>query len=201
MKIYSDFPLKRTFQIVIDVLAVAAVAFGIWLGTFVTSSIAVLADLGRQLESAGAGFKGAMTDAGDVLGTVPFVGNAIRGPFDSASGTGKVLEHAGQTTQSVIMTAATIAGIVVAVVIVVAICWYWLRHRILFALKATEATKVARMNDGIDVLALRALVNCQQSGLTKIGPHPFEAWRSHDRAAIVRLAELELSRVGVRLAR
>ncbi len=201
MKIYSDFAATRALQITIDVLALAAIAFGVWLGTFVTSSIAVLAELGRQLETAGAGFEGAMTDAGDALGKVPFVGTAIRAPFDSASDTGTVLVNAGQTTQSVIMTVATVVGIIVASVIVILVCWYWLRRRIQFVRRATEAAKVARMADGIDVLALRALVNGSHKEISKTAPHPIEAWRSNDRAVIARLAALELSRAGVRLAR
>ena len=201
MKIYSDFAVPRTLQIATDILAVAVIAFGIWLGTFVTSSIAVLADIGRQLESAGAGFKGAMTEAGDALGQVPFFGTAIRAPFDSASGTGSVLEDAGQTTQSFITTTAMIAGIVVASVIVVTVCWLWLRSRIRFVQRATEASKLARMGDGVDVLALRALVYGSHKGLVNTGPHPFEAWRTNDRTVVVRLAELELREAGVRLAR
>lgn len=201
MKIYSDFAATRALQIIIDVLALAAIAFGIWLGTLVTASIAVLAELGRQLEQAGAGFKGAMTDAGDALGQVPFVGSAIRAPFDSASETGTALVDAGQTTQSFILTVATVVGVVVAGVIVLAVCWLWLRRRIAFIRRATEAAKIARMADGIDVLALRALVNCSRKSIVKAAPHPVQAWRSDDRLAIARLAELELSQAGVRLAR
>lgn len=201
MKIYSDFPLRRGLQIATDVLAVAAIAFGVWLGIIVTSAIAVLAEVGRQLETAGAGFKGAMTDAGDALGTVPFFGTTIRAPFDTASGTGGMLEDAGQTTQSVIMTTATIVGVVVAGVIVAFVCWLWLRRRIRFAIRATEANRFAGMDDGVDVLALRALVNGSRKGLVKVGPHPLEGWRSGEHAVMERLAELELREAGVRLAR
>lgn len=201
MKIYSDFPVRRTLQILADVLAVAAIAFGIWLGTFVSSTIAVLADVGKKLETAGAGFKGAMTDAGEALGQVPFVGTTIRGPFDAASGTGSALEDAGQTTQSVIMTTAMIVGIIIASLIVVAVCWWWLRARIRFARRATEASRLAGMDDGMDVLAIRAFVNGSHKGLATAGSQPVEAWRNGDRTVIARLAQLELREAGVRIAR
>lgn len=201
MKIYSDFPVRRILQIAADVVAVTIISLGVWLGTVVTAAIATLAEVGRQLESAGAGFKGAMTDAGQALGQVPFVGSAIRAPFDAASGTGSALENAGQTTESFIETTALIVGIVVGGVIVVVVCWLWLRRRCRFARRATQATRLARMDDGIDVLALRALVNGSRKDLAKTGPHPLEAWRSGDRAVMERLADVELRGAGVRLAR
>lgn len=201
MKIYSDFPLWRALQIVFDIAAVAAVVFGIWLGSIVTASIAVLADVGKQLENAGAGFTGAMTDAGEALGQIPFVGDAARAPFDAASDTGTVLEGAGQTTQSVILTAATISGMVVAGVIVVTVLWLWLKRRIGFVVRATEASRLARLGDGDDVLALRALVNGSRKGLSQVGPQPLRAWRSGDQVVITKLADLELREAGVRIAR
>ncbi|MEO7348990.1 MAG: hypothetical protein ABIW32_03895 [Terrimesophilobacter sp.] len=201
MKIYSDFAPRRAFQIAIDVLAIGAIVFGLWLGTFVTTAIAVLADVGKQLEDAGAGFKGAMTDAGEALGTIPFVGDAARAPFDAASDTGTVLEGAGQTTQAFIMTTAVIAGSVVAGVIVVTVLWLWLKRRIHFMARATEALRVARMGDGGDLLALRALVNGSKKGLAIIGPQPLRAWRAGDQVVIEKLADLELREAGVRIAR
>lgn len=201
MTIYSDFPLRRAIQVAVDVLAVAAMAFGVWLGVTVTSAIAILSKVGRQLESAGAGFKGAMSDAGKALGQVPFIGGSIRLPFDAASGTGGMLEDAGQTTQSVVMSTAMIVGVVVAGVIVFTVGWWWLRRRIQFARRATEAKRLVSLDDGLDVLALRALANGSRKDLELAGPHPVEAWRSGNRMVVKKLAELELREAGVRLAR
>lgn len=201
MKIYSDFPLRRTIQILADLLALAFVAFGVWLGLAVSAAIATLAEVGRQLESAGAGFKGAMSDAGKALGQVPFVGNAIRVPFDAASGTGGALEGAGQTTQSFIESTALIVGLVVAGVIIITVCWAWLPRRITFARRATEANKLARAADGADILALRALVNASRKDLALVGDHPVGAWREGNHNVIAMLAQLELREAGVRLAR
>ncbi len=200
MKIYSDFPARRTLQIAADVVAISVVVFGIWLGAFVTSAIAALAEVGRQLESAGAGFKGAMTDAGDALGQVPFVGDAIRAPFDAASGTGGILQDMGQTTESFITTTALIVGAVVGGVIVVIVCWVWLSRRIRFARRATQANRLAKLADGPDLLALRALVGASRKELAATAEHPLGSWRSGDRDVILRLAQLELREAGVRIA-
>lgn len=201
MKIYSDYPARRALQIAADVLAIAIIGLGIWLGVIVAAAIAVLSEVGRQLESAGAGFKVAMTNAGDALGQVPFVGSSIRVPFDAAGGTGGLLEDAGQSTQSIISTTSTIIGFAVGGVIVVAVCWIWLRWRVRFVRRATEAKRLATLSDGPDLLALRALVSSSAKRLAAIDDHPVTSWRSGDREAIERLADLELREAGVRVAR
>lgn len=201
MKIYSDYPVRRTFQIVMDVAAIALIAIGVWLGVVVSEAIAELADVGRKIEAAGSGFEGAMTDAGEALGNVPFVGSTIRGPFDTASGTGGALAEAGRTTESFIETTAMIVGVVLAGVIVITVSWLWLRRRYRFTRRATEATRLTTMNGGIDVLALRALTTGSCKDLAKTGLHPFDGWRSGDRVVISRLADVELRGAGVRIAR
>lgn len=200
MKIYSDYPARRILQILVDILAVALIWFGIWLGSFVGSAIATAAEVGRQLESAGAGFRGAMTDVAGVLENAPFIGTAIRQPFDAASGTGGILESMGQTTASFITTTAFVVGVVVGAVIVLAVGWFWLTRRIRFARRATQASRLAKLDDGPDLLALRALVTGTRTELAAADARPVEAWRSGDLEAIRRLAGIELRRAGVRIA-
>lgn len=199
MKIYSDYPARRAAQIVADVLAVAIAAIGIWFGTVVFSAIAALSDVGRQLESAGTGFKGAMTNAGNALGQIPLVGETVRVPFDTASGTGALLESAGRSTQDLVIRVAIVIGILVAVLVVFAVCWVWLRRRIWFIRRATEASRLAKFSDGPDLLALRALVNGSRQKLAAIDRHPVAAWRRGDEKITRRLAQLELREAGVRL--
>lgn len=199
MKIYSDFPVRRAAQVCADVLAVLVISFGVWLGVTVTGAIAVLAEVGRQIRSAGLGFEGAMADAGDVLGQLPLVGDAARVPFDAASGTGGALASAGSSTESFLLTTAVIVGVIVAVVIVAVVLWVWLRRRMRFIRRATEAARLAGMEDGHDLLALRALVGGSRENLASAGPHPVQAWRSGDAGVVRKLAELELRSAGVRL--
>lgn len=199
MRIYSDYPARRAAQIIADVLAIATIVVGFWLGTVVNSAIAALAEVGRQLESAGAGFEGAMADAGSALGRIPLVGEAVRAPFDSASGTGGLLEDAGRSTQDLVIRTAMVIGVLVTALVVFAVCWIWLRRRIGFIRRATEAGKLVRIGDGADLLALRALVNGTRQELAAIDRHPVDAWRRGDPAITRRLAELELREAGVRL--
>src|SRR5690606_28930526 len=55
MKLYSDFWPRRSLQLAADALAIIAIGLGVWLAVIVGSAIAVVAELGRQLRSAGQG--------------------------------------------------------------------------------------------------------------------------------------------------
>lgn len=198
MKIYSDYPLRRAAQVAADVLALVVIALGIWLGATVTAAIAVLGEVGRQLNLAGLGFQGAMADAANVLGQAPFIGDAARAPFDSASETGAVIADAGSSTESFILTTAAIVGVIIALAIGAAVLWVWLRRRIAFIRRATEASRLATMGDGHDLLALRALVNGSRADLAATSAHPVDAWRSGEPALVRKLAALELRGAGVR---
>ena len=129
MKLYSDYPARRTAQIIADVVALGVIAISIWVGTIVYAAIAVLASFGRTVEDAGNGIEQTMLDAGETLGGVPFIGDGIRTPFDAASGAGTLLAEAGQAQQDAVMTTAVIVGIVVALVPILLMVWIWLRRR------------------------------------------------------------------------
>ena len=199
MKVYSDYPARRTSQIIGDVVAVGLIAVFAWCGVLVYSAIAVLAAFGKTIEDAGDGFEQTMADAGDTLGGVPLIGAGIRQPFDAASGAGSLLAQAGQAQQDVVMTAATIIGIVVAALPILLVLWVWLRRRLSWSRRATEARDLAKLQDGQDLLALRALINADLRELHEIDPEPLQAWRRGEKRAVRALANLELREAGVRL--
>lgn len=199
MKLYSDFPARRTAQISADVIALAFVVAFIWIGTIVYAAIAVLAAFGRTIEDAGNGFEETMADAGETLGGVPLIGGGIRAPFDAASGAGTLLAEAGQAQQDLVMTAALVIALVVAVIPILLILWIWLRRRLSWARRATEARNLSRLPDGPDLLALRALVNADFRELHDIDREPVDAWRRGEAKVVKALAQLELRESGVRL--
>lgn len=199
MKVYSDYPSRRTSQIIGDVVAVGLIALFAWCGALVYGAIAVLAAFGKTIEDAGDGFEQTMADAGDTLGGVPLIGGGIRQPFDAASGAGSLLAQAGQAQQDVVLTAATIVGIVVAAVPILLVLWFWLRRRLRWSRRATEARDLAKLQDGQDLLALRALINADFRELHEIDPEPLQAWRRGEKRAVRALANLELREAGVRL--
>ena len=199
MKVYSDYPARRTAQIVADVFSLGLIAAFVWAGLIVYGAIAVLAAFGKTIEDAGNGFEQTMADAGDTLGGVPLIGGGIRQPFDAASGAGTLLAEAGQAQQDLVNTAATIIGIVVAAIPILLVLWIWLRGRAKFARRATEARNLSRLPDGPDLLALRALVNADYRELHDIHGEPVDAWRRGEKKVVRALAQLELREAGVRL--
>lgn len=199
MKLYSDFSAHRTAQIAADAASVALIALFIWIGTVVYAAIAALAQFGQQVEDAGAGFEQTMADAGDTLGGVPLIGDGIRGPFDAASDAGQQLVAAGQAQQDLVLTSATVIGIVTALIPIALVLWLWLPRRLRFARRAGEATAMANLPDGPDVLALRALMTVDAAGLRAISATPVDAWRRGDTLTVRALAQLELRESGVRI--
>lgn len=199
MKVYSDYAARRTSQIIGDVVAIALTAGFVFAGVLVYSAIAVLAAFGKTIEDAGDGFEQTMADAGDTLGGVPLIGSGIRAPFDAASGAGTLLAQAGQAQQDLVMTAALTIGIIVAAIPILLVLWVWLRRRLKWARRATEARDLAKLQDGQDLLALRALINADFRELHEIDPEPLQAWRRGESRAVKQLANLELREAGVRL--
>lgn len=199
MKLYSDFPARRTAQIVADVVAVGLIALAVWIGTIVHDAVAALAQFGQSLEDAGAGFEQNMADAGDTLGGIPLIGGGIRGPFDAASDAGQQLAAAGQAQQDVVFTTATVLGVVAALIPIAIVLAIWLPRRIRFALRAGEASRMGRLPDGPDVLALRALMTADARDLSAVDREPVAGWRRGDARVVRALADLELREAGVRL--
>jgi hypothetical protein len=199
MKFYSDFAAHRSRQITVDVLAVAFMAAWIWLGAFVYSLVLGLSDFGVQMEEAGAGFRETMTDVGENLGDVPFIGGGISAPFDSASSAGATLESAGQAQQYAVQNLATGLGVGIAVLPVLMILVFWLVPRLRFARRAGQAKALVSGGAGVDLLALRALSNQRLPVLAGVDADPMGAWRRGDPEVMRSLAALELRSTGVRL--
>jgi hypothetical protein len=199
MKIYSDFPLARGRQILLDLVALVVVIVAIWAGVIVHGAILVLADIGKHVEKAGSGFQSTMSDAAKAVSGIPLVGKGVRAPFDSASGAGKTLAEAGQNEQSAVAIAAVVLGIIVALVPIYFVVRYLVVRRIRFAAAATAATRAARASGGIELLAFRALATADPKRVLKLDPAVVGRWRSGDERITRELAGLELERSGVRL--
>lgn len=198
MKLYSDFPLVRSRQIASDVVAAAVVVLAILLGVAVYSAIVALAQVGVNLQGAGDGFRQNMADAADTLGGVPLIGSGIRGPFDSASDAGQTLADAGTGLATGVRIAATVVGLLVAIVPVLIVVRFWLLRRLRFARTAGTAAALSRSAAGLDLLALRALAGRDPKTLFALDPAPVDAWRRGEPRVVGALAELALREAGVR---
>jgi hypothetical protein len=198
MSLYSNFPARRALQIVVDLLAVLAIIAAIVTGAAVRAAMDGLAGLGEQLESTGTGFDGALSDAGDRLGGVPLIGGGIRSPFDAAAEAGQSLAAAGVQQQMAVHTAASVAGMIVTLLPIGLLLVFWVRSRVAFAVGSARARALLDLPDGLDLLALRALVCGSAGELRAAAARPTEAWQAQQRPEITRLAALELRTWGVR---
>ena len=199
MKLYSDFPARRTRQILGDLFAVGLITVWILIGVFVYNLIMGLASFGIQMEDAGGQFRETMTEVSATLGDVPLIGSGIRAPFDGASDAGAALETAGIEQQQLVQTIATWLGVGVAVVPILTILTLWLVPRIRFAVRASTLAKQLRAGASLDLLALRALSSQKLSTVLAVDADPLAAWRRGDPAVVRALAQLELEASGVRL--
>lgn len=200
MKIYSDFAARRTSQIIADLAALVAIALWIWFGYTVFTLVNGLAEWGRQMQEAGSGFEGAMTDVGNTLGGIPLIGPGIRVPFDGASQAGASLEAAGVAQQEAVLQLALTLGIGIPLLPILTILAIWLIPRIRFIGRAGRAKEVVKADAGMDLLALRALTTQKLSAISKIDPDALGAWRRGEPDVVRRLAQLELRASGVRLS-
>jgi hypothetical protein len=199
MKLYSDFPARRTRQVFADVIAIGTIALFVWLGVSLYRLVDKLRVFGVDMENAGAGFRKTMSDVGRNLGGIPFIGSGIRVPFDGASAAGKALETAGQNQQHAVDQLATALGFGIAVVPILFVLLLWLVPRIRFIRRASSAKRTVRAGAGIELLALRALATQRLSAIASIDPDPMGAWRRGDQSVMRQLAGLELRASGVRL--
>lgn len=200
MKLYSDYGAQRARQIIFDLFAAINIGLWAWLGWWLYSLVMHLQAFGRQMEQAGAGFRGTMTKLGDDLGGIWVIGSSVRAPFDQASRAGAALESAGQSQQEAVHNLALGLGIGIAVLPILTILIFWLVPRIRFALKASKAKAMLSHENSRDLLALRALCSQKLSALAKIDDDPAGAWRREDERVLRALASLELRSAGVRLA-
>lgn len=199
MKLYSDYAGHRTRQIIVDVLAIAAISAWAWLGYTVYTLVMNLADFGVQMEESGAGFKSTMVEISENLSQVWLIGDGIKAPFDAASDAGSTLEQAGQAQQVAVQQLATGLGIGIAVLPILTILVFWLVPRIRFVRRAGTAKAMLKQGASIDLLALRALANQRVATLMAIDADVAGAWRRNEPGVVRTLANLELRSSGVRL--
>jgi len=200
MSLYSDFGPRRTVQIAADVLALVVVVVAIVLGVAVRNTIAALGGVFVGLQDAGAGFESTMGEIGESLGGLPIVGDGIRGPFDQAAGAGVAIADAGRAGQAVVETIANVAGAGFALLPIAVVLLVWLWPRIRFARRSAEIRALLRLDEGRQLLALRALDGARAADLARISPRVLSEWRAGEQRVVDALAALQARGAGVRLS-
>jgi hypothetical protein len=198
VRLYADRPGVGLRQVVTDLLIVVWVAGWIWAATKVYSTVLKLAVPGQQIEGAGEGMSGGLSDAGDKVDNIPAVGDALASPLDKAAGAAESLADAGRAQQAAVHNLAVTLVVLLLIVPLALVLFVWLPMRVRWIRRASYATALRAGRSGRDLLALRALANQPLRRLAAIAPDPANAWRDGDASIVDSLASLELRTLGLR---
>ncbi len=199
MGIYASRPSRRAGQLLGDALVLAWVVGWAVVGVLVDRTVSLLAGPVREMARTAEQIAGSFSDAAGQASQVPGLGDQLRRPFDSASGSLGELVASAERQVAVIERVATLAGWLAFVVPVAVVLALWLPRRIRFHRRAKAAQAFLDSGADLDLFALRALALQPMHVLAGISADPVRAWRAGDRAVVARLAELELRRSGLDL--
>ncbi|WP_182523418.1 hypothetical protein [Nocardioides dongkuii] len=197
MKVYADSSTRFSLQLLLDALFVAWVLTWIWAGTKVHDGVMALAAPGLKAESSAGSLSDSLSDAGDFLGGVPYVGDGAATPFDQASGAADSLAEAGRASVEAVESLAFWLGLGIAVVPVLLLAVIYLPGRVRWVLESTAGQRFLDGPADLELFALRAMGNQPLHVLAKVTDDPAGAWRRGDADVIARLADLELRAAGL----
>jgi hypothetical protein len=198
MKLFADTPLRRTLQVIADLLFVAWLVLWVWIGSAVHDGTMELAAPARQTDSSATAMAEQLRDAGGRLGEAPLVGDELAVPFDKAAEASDGIAAAGRDTVDAVERLALLLGLSVALIPILIVSAIHLPRRWRFVREATAGARFIDAQEDLDLFALRALANQPMRVLARISDDPAGAWRARDPEVVRRLAELELADVGLR---
>ncbi|GAA5119412.1 hypothetical protein GCM10023339_33150 [Alloalcanivorax gelatiniphagus] len=198
MKLFADTPLRRTLQVLADLLFVVWLVVWVWIGSAVHDGTMELAGPGRQTDSAATSMAEQLRDAGGRLDEAPLVGDELAVPFDKAASASEGLAAAGRDTVEAVERLALLLGLSVALIPILVVSVIHLPRRWRFIREATAGARFIDAREDLDLFALRALANQPMRVLAQVSDDPAGAWRARDPEVVRRLAELELADVGLR---
>ena len=198
MKLYADLPLRRTRQVVGDLLLLFWIAVWIKLAYVVHDATLALGAPGKLTDTSATKLADQMSAAGGALGGLPLVGDQASVPFDRAAEASGSLAAAGRAQVEAVNDLAFWLGLVTALIPILIIAGVYLPIRWRFVRTATAGRKFVDSEHDLDLFALRALANQPLHVLAGISDDPAGAWRARDTDVISVLADLELRESGLR---
>ncbi|MGH8940307.1 MAG: hypothetical protein ACRDV2_13310, partial [Actinomycetes bacterium] len=196
MKLFADTPVRRTLQVVADLMFVAWLVLWAWIGLAVHDGTLQLAGPARQTDTAASAMADQFRDAGGQLGEAPLAGDELAVPFDEAAEASDGIAAAGRETVDAVERLALLLGLSVALIPILIVSAIHLPIRWRFAREATAGAKFIDAQEDLDLFALRALANQPMRVLARISDDPAGAWRARDIEVVRKLAVLELADVG-----
>jgi len=197
MKLYADAPVRRTRQLLADLLFLLWILGWVVVGHVVQHGTAELAGVGQQTDESATSLASGLTDAGDSLREVPVVGGGVAEPFDQMSSASAALAAAGRSQVTAVHRLAWVLGIAIATIPILTVGVFFLPVRWRFAREASAGARFVDAAEDLDLFALRALARQPMHVLAKVSDDPSGAWRARDREVVTALAALELRDCGL----
>jgi hypothetical protein len=197
MKLYADAPVRRTRQLLGDVILVLWVLLWLRLANVVHDATLALAAPGRKIAAAGNGLAGKLRDAGSAVGDVPLVGDKVRSPFDGAGHAADQIAAAGTAQVEAVQHLAFWLGITVGALPILLVVLVYLPLRWRFVREASAGQRFIDSSADLDLFALRAMSRQPMHRLARISPDPVRAWRDGDADVVRALAVLEMKEAGL----
>ena len=199
MGIYAQRPGRLVGQLLGDLLVLGWTLAWVGVGILVDRTLSTLAGPARDTARTAERLAGDFSDAATQTSQLPGLGEQLRRPFDSASGSLSDLVGAAERQAATIERVAALAGWLVFLIPVTVVLAFWLPRRIRFHRQARAAQAFLDSEADLDLFALRAMASQPVHALAAISPDLVAAWRSGDRMVINRLAEMELHHSGLNL--
>ena len=197
MKLYADGPVRRTRQMLGDLLLVLWVVLWVKLAQEVHEATLALATPGRKMQEAGGGLASKLRDAGSAVGDVPLVGDEVRTPFDGAGRAADQIADAGAAQVEAVQHLAFWLGVAVGALPILLVVLVYLPLRWKFVREASAGQRFVDTSADLDLFALRAMANQPMHRLARISDDPVRAWRAGDADVVRALAVLELKDAGL----
>ena len=195
MQLYAQHPVLRARQLAGDLGMLAWVV--LWV--LVARTVLVLAEPGRAVEALGNSVAGNMNSAAGVAEDVVVVGDDLAAPFDALADASGSVSGAGQAAQDAVGTLAAVLAVVLVALPVAWLLLRWVPRRLDYARDAGAARRLLTGTPDLHLLAARALATAPLPRLAALPAGTGAAWQAGDPTAVLALAALELSRLGLRL--
>ncbi len=198
MKMYADTALRRTRQLLTDLLFLAWLAAWVWIALIVHDGTMALAAPGRQVDESATTMADGLGEAGAYLDDLPLVGAGAAAPFDKAAAASKDLAASGRAEVRAVERLAFWLGLSIALIPILVVSAFYLPWRWRFIREATAGARFIDSAKDLDLFAMRALVRQPMHVLARIHDDPAGAWRAKDSRVVRALAEMELRDRGLR---
>ncbi|NUR07136.1 MAG: hypothetical protein HOQ45_09005 [Nocardioidaceae bacterium] len=197
MKLYADGPVRRTRQVMGDLLLVLWAALWVRLAMVVHDATLALAAPGRKIADAGGGLAGRLRDAGSAVGDLPVVGDQARSPFEGAGRAADKIADAGTAQVEAVQHLAFWLGLCVGAIPILVLVLVYVPFRVRFVREASAGQRFIDESADLDLFALRAMANQPMHRLARVSPDPVRDWRAGDPDVVRALALLELRDSGL----